>query len=445
MKKFKYLITRSIHFITVDIWRIPLEELPRHKSFLYRQLRVIMLLVRGLSEDKVQVRASALTYYTLLSIVPVLAMLFGIAKGFGLEARVTEELMKNFQGQQEVLNWAINFANRMLEITKGGFIAGFGLLLLFWAVIKVLSNVESALNNIWQIQKSRSFLRKFSDYMAILLLSPILMFISGSVTVFIMSRFGNTGEGNVIMEYLGPVVTGLIRVAPFFMMWIMFTMIYMIIPNTKVKFLAALLAGIVAGTLFQLVQWGYVHFQVGVSRYNAIYGSFAALPLFMIWLQVSWLIVLFGAELSFAYQNVRHYEFEADTQNIRLSLYKKVLILVSVMIIKRFAKGEKPLTSYEITDRLKLPIRLILRALNDLLEAGILVETVTDNHMEQGYLPAIDIHKITVHYVLSRWEKKGSHHIRIPDTHMVKEVVEIFDKMEDAAARSEGNKLLMDF
>jgi len=444
VEKFKDIITRLIRFISVDIWRIPLEELPKHKSFFYRQLRIIVLAFRGFSEDKVQVRASALTYYTLLSIVPVLALIFGIAKGFGLEARVTQELMNNFQGQKEVLNWAIDFANKMLEITKGGFIAGFGLLLLFWAVIKVLSNIESAFNNIWQVNKSRSFFRKFSDYIAILLIAPVLMFLSGSVTVFIMSRFGNANQGNLVMGYLGPLVISLIRFAPYFMMWLLFVMIYLIMPNTKVKFVAALLAGIVAGTLFQLVQWGYVHFQVGVSRYNAIYGSFAALPLFMIWLQVSWLIVLFGAELSFAYQNVRHYEFEADTENISISIYKKVLVLIATVIVKRFARGEKPMTSYEISDRMKLPIRLVRRALNELLDAGVLVETVTDNPREQGYLPAVDIHKINVQYVLDQWEKRGSHHIQIPDLQLVKDVVETVNKFENAARRSNGNKLLMD-
>ena len=379
----------------------------------------------------------------MLSIVPVLAMIFGIAKGFGIENRVTDALIKNFQGQKEVLNWLINFANRMLEITKGGFIAGFGLLLLFWAVIKVLSNIEGAFNKIWQVNESRAFFRKFSDYIAILITAPVLMFLSGSVTVFIMSRLALAERTHTIIGYIGPFVASLIRFSPYFMMWLLFMLVYLIMPNTKVKFGAALLAGIVAGTLFQLVQWAYVYFQVGVSRYNAIYGSFAALPLFMIWVQISWLIVLFGAELSFAYQNVKHYEFEADTENISLSIYKKVMVLIAAVIIKRFEKGEKPLKSTELSDQLRLPVRLVRRTVNDLLESGVLVETVTDNPKEKGYLPAVDIHKITVHYLLSKWEERGSHHILIPEIRFYPKVKKVLDEYQKAAEHSEGNKLLM--
>ncbi len=444
MRNFKDIISDVIHFITVDIWRIPLEELPKRKSFFYRQLRIILLAFRGFMEDKVQLRASALTYYSMLAIVPVLAMIFGIAKGFGIEHKVSEELIKNFHGQEAVLNWAINFANKMLEMTKGGFIAGAGFIILLWAVIKVLGNIENAFNNIWQISKSRSFFRKLSDYLSILLIAPILIFLSGSVTVLITSRVSDISEGNSVLGYIGPLILFLIKFSPYFLMWVLFMLIYLIMPNTKVKFGSALLAGIVAGTLFQLVQWGYVHFQVGVSRYNAIYGSFAALPLFIIWLQISWLIVLFGAELSFAYQNVKQYEFESDTENISLSIYKKMILLMSTVIIKRFEKGEKPMTSTEISNVLKLPIRLVRRGLNELSEAGILVETVTDNPKEQGYFPAIDIHKVTVNFVLNRWEERGSHHIRISETKQYRKIEDTLKSYEFAAKKSDANKLLVD-
>jgi membrane protein len=442
VKKFKENIRRFIHFITIDIWRIPLEELPKRKSFLYRQLRMILLAYRGFKEDRVQLRASALTYYTMLSFVPVLALIFGIARGFGIESLIQEELMKNFEGQREILQWTLDFAQRMLEMTRGGWIAGIGLLILFWSVLQVLGNIENAFNQIWQISKSRSYVRKLSDYFAILLFAPVLMILAGSFTVVITARISQIAEGNSILGYIGPALIFLIRLAPYVMMWMLFMLLYIVMPNTKVKFGAALLAGIVAGTLYQFVQWGYVTFQVGVSRYNAIYGSFAALPLFMIWVHLSWLIVLFGAELSFAYQNVKQYEFEADTENISLLLYRRMLLLVMIRVVKNFERGLPPPTSDVLSEELKLPVRLVRRVLNELLDAGLVVETVTDNPRERGYVPATDIGKITVSYVLKRWQERGSHHIRLPDAEEYVHVEKMLNEYDLAAERSAGNRLL---
>ncbi len=444
MKKFRDNIKRFIHFITVDIWRVPLEELPKSKSILYRQLRIILLAYRGFKEDRVGLRASALTYYTMLSIVPVLALIFGIARGFGIETLIREQLMKNFEGQRDVMVWLLDFANRMLEITRGGWVAGIGLLILFWSVIQVLGNIERAFNQIWQVPKSRSYIRKLSDYIAILLFAPLLMILSGSFTVVITARINEIVQGNSILGYIGPALIFLIRLAPYVMMWLLFMLLYLVMPNTRVKFGSALLAGIVAGTLFQVVQWAYVTFQVGVSRYNAIYGSFAAIPLFMIWVHLSWLIVLFGAELSFAYQNVRQYEFEADAENISLTLYRRILLLVMARLVKNFEEGGKPLTSDRLSEELKLPIRLVRRILNELGEAGLILEAVTDDPRQRGYLPSLDIHRITVSYVLEQWKERGSHHLRLPDTDEYHHLEEILDKYDEAARTSGGNILLKD-
>jgi len=445
VNKFRNKIRHFLHFITVDIWRTPLEELPKGKSILYNQLRIILLAYRGFREDRVGLRASALTYYTMLSLVPVLALVFGIARGFGIENMIREQLMNNFEGQREVMEWLLDFANRMLEITRGGWIAGIGLLLLFWAVIKVLGNIERAFNQIWQISKSRSYFRKLSDYIAILIFAPILMILAGSFTVMISARISEISQGNTILGYIGPALVFLIRLAPYVMIWLLFMLLYLVMPNTKVKFGAALMAGIVAGTLFQVVQWGYVTFQVGVSRYNAIYGSFAALPLFMIWVQISWLIVLFGAELSFAYQNVRQYEFEADTENISLSLYRKIMLLVMHRLVKNFELGNDPLTPGRLVEALKLPVRLVRRVLDELTEAGLILETVTDDPRERGYLPALDINKITISYVLERWQERGSHHLRLPEVREYRQIEKVLEKYDQAAEISFGKKLLKDF
>ena len=159
------MLSKVINFLKTDIWRIRLKTYPRSKSFFLRQLRIVVLAVRGFAEDKCKFRASALTFYSLLSVVPVIAMMFGVAKGFGLEKRVESEIMKKLEGQEDVAKSVIEFANSLLENASGGFIAGIGVAFLFWSIIKVLSNIEHSFNDIWGVKTPRSFSRKFSDYL----------------------------------------------------------------------------------------------------------------------------------------------------------------------------------------------------------------------------------------------------------------------------------------
>jgi membrane protein len=303
------LISNFFTFIRTDIWRIRLADLPFGKSFLIKQLRMIILAFRGYDEDRCLLRASSLTFYTLLSIVPVVAMFFGVAKGFGFERRLEKQLFERFPGQEEILGQVINFANSLLEQTRGGLIAGIGLLVLFWSVLKVLGHIEmAALNDIWGIKENRSWGRKFSDYLSIMLISPVLVLMSGSATVFITTQVTQITQKVELLGVISPLISFLLKFSPYVLIWALFTILYIIMPNTKVNFKAGLLGGVVAGTLYQIAQWAYISFQISAAKYNAIYGSFAALPLFLMWLQISWWIVLFGAELSFANQNVHTYE-----------------------------------------------------------------------------------------------------------------------------------------
>src|SRR3972149_3873262 len=296
MKKNLFSIPKIISFIKTDIWRIRLEELPRQKSFFIKQLRIFLLAFRGFTEDKCQLRASALTFYSMLSIVPVIALIFAIGKGFGLEKLLEKQLSTMLKGQQEVMQQVLTFANSLLENTSGGLIAGVGVVLLLYAVMQVLSNIENSFNDIWQIKRDRSFVRKFSDYLSIMLIAPVLIIMSGSITIFITTQITRITESIELIGFFSPLIFLLLKLLPYCMIWLLFTFIYIVMPNTKVNFKSALIAGIIAGTIFQVSEWAYISFQIGVAKYNAIYGSFAAMPLFLIWLQTSWLIVLFGAE-----------------------------------------------------------------------------------------------------------------------------------------------------
>ena len=438
------LIAKFFTFIRTDIWRIRLADLPFGQSFLIKQLRIILLAFRGYLEDRCLLRASSLTFYTLLSIVPVVAMFFGVAKGFGFERRLERELFERFPGQEEVLGQVINFANSLLEETQGGLIAGIGMLVLFWSVLKVLGHIEMAFNDIWEIKKQRSWVRKFTDYLSIIPISPILVLMSGSVTVFITSQVTQITQKVALLGAISPLIFSLLKLTPYVLIWVLFTILYIIMPNTKVNFKAGLLGGVVAGTLYQIAQGAYISFQIGAARYNAIYGSFAALPLFLMWVQISWWIVLFGAELSYANQNVDTYEYEPDFFKVSPSFKKLLTLQIAHSLIKKFEKGDKPLSDSQISARLEMPIRLVHSILYDLIESGLVSETTTKDDKQLAYQPACDINKLTIQYVLAALEQSGTDTLPVAKTESHEALSEALKNFGDAMESSPANKLLKD-
>jgi len=446
LKDFDAWLNKIIDFVTVDIWRIRLEDLPFGKSFLIRQLRIILLTLRGFDEDKCFSRASSLTFNTLLSIVPVAAILFGVAKGFGFETLLRREILEKFPGQaqQEVLVKVISFAESMLETTKGGVIAGIGMVILFWSVINVLSHIEAALNDIWEIKESRSWGRKFSDYLALMLLSPLMFILSSSATVFITTQITQLTKQIALLGIISPLIFLSFKLIPYVLIWILFTVIYILMPNTKVNLKAGLMAGIVAGTIFQAVQWGYISFQIGAAKYNAIYGSFAALPLFLMWVQISWWVVLFGAELSFANQNVDTYEYEPDSNKVSPAFKKVLTLQVAHLLIKNFAAGERPLIDTEISSRLKMPIRLVHNILYDLVQSRVITETRTKEEQKFGYQPARDINSLTIKTVVDAVDQTGSNTIPVARNEEFAALSDALEKFSEEMAASPANRLLKD-
>ena len=438
------LISNFFYFIRVDIWRIRLADLPFGRSFLIKQLRMIILAFRGYDEDRCLLRASSLTFYTLLSIVPVAAMFFGVAKGFGFERRLQEELFNRFPGQEEVLNQIISFSNSLLAQTQGGLIAGIGMLVLFWSVLKVLGHIEMALNDIWGIKESRSWGRKFSDYLSIMLISPLLVLISGSATVFIKTQVTQVTQKVELLGVISPLIFLLLKFTPYVLIWTLFTILYVIMPNTKVNFKAGLLGGVVAGTLYQIAQWGYISFQIGAAKYNAIYGSFAALPLFLMWLQISWWIVLFGAELSFANQNVDTYEYEPDSLKVSPGFKKLLALQIAHLVIKKFENGDRPLTDSQISAQLEMPIRLVHNLLFDLVESGLVSEIKTKADKKFAYQPARDINKMTIQYVLEALDRSGTDDIPVAKTQDYQALSDALQNFGEAMEKSSANKLLKD-
>lgn len=433
------------YFLYNGLWSIRIDQLAAKNSRrLYRVLRVMMLSYRGFTENHVMLRASALTFYSLMSVVPILAMGFGIAKGFGYDKILEQELMESLQGHEEIATKLIDFSNSLLARTGGGLIAGIGIAVLFWSIINVFSNIERSFNAIWQIDKARPFTRKFTDYLSMMLIAPVLVIASSSATVYISTQLGTYAQQVELLGYISPFLIFLLQLIPYVLVWVLFTIVYIVMPNTTVNVKSGIIAGIVAGSIFVVTQWAYIHFQVGVSKYNAIYGSFAALPLFLIWLQTSWLIVLFGAEISFAIQNVHLYEFENEAVNINPRARRALSLLVMHRIVIQFKNGEQPLTATDLSLELGMPIRLVRQLLHGLIATKLLIETYTDDPKVKAYVPAIWIEKISVNYVTSALDRLGVD-TKLEETNPTLErLLKIQENFENLSGNHEDNVLLKD-
>ena len=426
------------------IWHSTKKQSSRWESFIYKQLRIIFLAGKGFSNHKVQLRASALTFYTLLSIIPIAAIAFAIAKGFGLDKNLETLITEQLNSQQEVLNWLLNNARTALEETRGGYIAGVGIIILLWAVMSLLEHIENSFNHIWQIRTSRPWYRQFTDYLTIMLIAPVFLILSSSLTVFISTELTEFMSRADILSIFKPVITFLIRFAPYFLSWIVMTVLYIIMPNTKVEFVPALISGIIAGTILHLLQWLYIDLQFGITKLNAIYGSFAAVPLFIIWIQATWIIVLLGAELTFANQNISRFEMEFESLSISYFQKRALVLMIMEIIIKNFAGGENPLSAEQIAVQLKIPVRLARDLLQD-LNSIKLVSIVHENDGEvQLFQPSMDINKLSISYVFSRMDKKGDSPIMISGNENYSKITAILQKFDRLIAKSGSNVLLKD-
>lgn len=432
-------VRETIRFLKSGIWRIHSRNLPRSKSLLIRHLRVVLLALRGFSADKCSLRASALTFYSILAIVPALAMAFGIAKGFGVGKVFEERVMALFSAHEDIAAKILEFSSSLLENTRGGVMAGVGIVVLLWTVLKVLGHVERSFNEIWGIKRPRTLGRKFTDYLSMVLICPILLVVSGSATVLVTGQVQAVVDRVSLLGFLGPLIMAVLRLLPYCIGWGLFAFVYVFMPNTKVNLSSALLAGVVAGTLYQFVQWVYISFQIGVTRYSAIYGSFAVLPLFLIWLQATWLVVLFGAELAFAHQNVETYEFEPDCLQASRSLRKLLALRIAQMAVRNFAEGRKPATAAEIIHELGIPTRLANDVLYELVGARILTETSGDGDREVAYQPARAIDTLTVSFVLGALEDRGTEEIPFTDAAELHRLSECLRELREAIKRSSGN------
>ncbi len=454
-ERIKSIVERIVKLIFKDMWF-------SETTGVIHILKIVYIAVRGFIKDGLAVRASALTFYTLLSIVPVLALGFAIAKGFGLDERLSEFIRSSLSNQKEVADYLMQFSTGMLENAKGGLIAGIGIIMLLYSVFKLLNNIEEAFNFMWHIKDSRSMLRKVTDYVSIMIFAPILLLISISANVFITTMLQN-----VLTGYLTPILKLVIKLIPFFVLWIVFTLVYLIMPNTKVNFFPALVSGVITGTVFELVQWGYFSLQVGASKAGAIYGSFAALPLFLTWMQIAWTIVLVGCEICYSIQNVNKYSM--DNEQISHKTEKLLSMLVMMHITKEFA-AEKKLDDRAWADKLEISTKMFNRICARLCDVGLLAELKEGESETRFFIPAMDINQITANVVCSRIENfvpvnqnpyanniafkikeffkindfERIENFKIPKSKELQRVVKEWDEIEKHGTDNFGNMLLKD-
>lgn len=404
-----------------------------------RAVRFILLLlytIRGLKAHKTGVRCAALTFYTLISIVPILAIVFAIVKGFGLMGEVLGTIDQVFAHQHEIINYITDFAEKALANTNSGIVAAVGVVVLFWSVIRVFNSVESAFNHIWEVKSSRRIVSKYPVYITIVVFLPLLWAGISSCSSFLLDRIE-----------LSPAALGILsRVTSLLSIWMVFTVLYYAIPNTRVKLDKAFVAAVIAGTLFMLFQWGYVYIQRITTSYNAIYGSFAALPLFLLWVRYSWTIILFGGEFSFAYQNMEKFTEESTCMSFDPESRRKIAIAAMTFIVWRFAKGGGAVKISEIRSQLNLPARIVNTVLGMLAESGQVIELPPkENREDTCYIPAQDSSNFTIQSIAEALDRTGSAHLNeLELNELVAYAGSEYEKLKQSSRRSECNRRIVD-
>ena len=389
---------RAWYYWTDGIWQ------DTRTTFKVNLLKTLNISINSFLDTNLQNKACALSFRTTLAIVPAIAMLFAIGRGFGFQKLLEQEIERALPGQHNTLEYLLKFSDSYLSHSSEGLFVGIGIVFLVWMLISLLSNVEQTFNLIWGIKQNRGFWRKITDYTAMLLILPILMICGGGIAVFMSSTLQSVFH----FSFMTPVISALLEVASWMFTWLFFAGAFILVPNTKVKIPNALLAGVLTGTAFLILQWLFVSGQLYVTRYNAIYGSFAFLPLLMLWLQLTWMAVLGGALICYSSQNIFMYAFSTQVSNISHSYLRKVEIAVATIIVERFVKSQIPLTRHQLAALTEIPPRLLSDVLDHLMRAGIINRMVLDIRKESyGYQPAVEPSLLTVGYVRSRLNNLG--------------------------------------
>ena len=401
------LIDRSRNFLEHELWEMDATDKPWWRRTLINQGQILALVVRGFIADGCMLRASALTFTTLLSLVPLLALVFSVLKGFGVQNELEPLLLEQLAvGGGEAVTKIVEYINN----TNVARLGTYGLVFLIATVLTLLSNIEESFNSVWGVKETRPMLRRFTDYFSVVTIGPLLVVVAISMTSTLKSQ--QLVITLTEYEYVGEVLLFMFEILPFVVMWLVFAGLYLFMPNVKVSPKAALIGGVFGGTLWQLSQWGYLSFQVGVARYNAIYGTMAALPILMVWIYLSWMIVLLGLEMTYATQNLSTIRQDLRGKRINFASIEFIAVTVLLFVSRRFYMGKPPLGQEELASTLDVPPRLLRTILEELSRLGFVVATTHENDVA-GYQPAKALEKIRMHDVIRGLAVDGSDYNRL--------------------------------
>ena len=391
-----------VQYFQKDIWMSRKGKLPRPLSILENILKTFILALKAFVDARITSRASALSFSSLLAIVPLAAVVFGVARGFGFSKYIEDWFLDMLSTQPQVAETIIGFVNSYLVNVKSGVILGFGIVVMLYTTIMLISNIEDTFNDIWHVRDSRGWMSTIIDYVAFIVLLPFALILISGINIFISSTYSN------LNEYVAPIVKLALTIAPFFVISIMFIVIYKVMPNTKVRFASVVWPGILAGVAMQILQLVYIHLQLWASSYNAIYGSFAALPLFMLWVQFSWIICLFGVHLCYTNQNMERLMPVSYNEDISHQYRMRLSAMLLSAICKRFEKGEKPYTPLKLMRATGIPTHIVADLLKGMEKAGLIVDVTGGNRdLVPAYMPAMDIAGISVGVLIDRLESLG--------------------------------------
>lgn len=403
-----------------------------------RPLKLVIYTLEGLLAHGTMDMGAALTFYTLISIVPVLALVFAVVKGFGLAESLVQNLYSLLPQMPEVVDYVVSFANNTLARTSGGVVAAISLLTLLWAVVRLFESIEANFNKIWEVKSTRNLVRKYSDYITVVIIAPLLWIVATSAGTYARQMLGIEGAWWLNMAS---------RLFSLVLVWAMFTLVYLVLPNTKVRLRSALMAGVFAGTGFFLFQALFLFLMKWMTSYSAIYGSFAALPLFLLWMQNSWSILLIGCELSFALQNEKRYDEERELPMISHDHAQKLMVAIVCYVARSFVRGEGAVSLAAVREALGIPSRIASKLISLLVEADVLNEVKCDEEVyDVAYAPARDVTRMRVCDVLEAVEQYSEHEEKnmVSRVQVTLTAQEVVDGVKRAAAADEWNKTIVE-
>jgi membrane protein len=415
------------------IWRpIAATATPQERSR-RRVSRFVYIVVHSFWDDQILLQSSALTFMTLFSLVPFLALGFSIAKGLGLSSILDEDFFSSLAvGQRDLARWITSYVAN----TNVAALGTIGLVVLLWTIGIMLSSIERSFNHIWGVTERRALHRKFADYVAVLLFAPMLIVASTTLTASLSSTA-------LVQHFLQDEMVShawnlTVRLLPVVTIWLALAFLYGLVPNTRVQFRAAIVGAVIAGTIWHLAQRLYIHFQVGVANFNALYGTFASIPILLVWLRVSWIIVLLGGEIAYAVQHERTYHPPIARSEISIATRERAALEFVSRIARRFSDGQPPFNSGDLAAGVDLPRDTALEILETLVRAGLLARSVAPR---EALLPARDLSRMAVGEVLLAFRHQGSGALESPHGALEQRLASVHRRLEEALRKAGSQEM----